>query len=104
MSTGGDNLISAEGFRFDLASIPRVFWFLVSPFELSIAAPLLHDFLYAAKATRPMGPSTRPGSTPARRPISSFDDHGDRRCSRLASQPGIPSGACLRLDRMAEGR
>ena len=44
----GDNLITVpEGFRFDLASIPRIFWFLISPFELSIAAPLLHDFLYA---------------------------------------------------------
>lgn len=34
------------GFQFDLSSIPRVFWPLVAPFELSIEAPLLHDFLY----------------------------------------------------------
>lgn len=34
------------GFVFDLASIPRIFWRLIAPFELSIAAPLVHDFLY----------------------------------------------------------
>lgn len=34
------------GFRFDLASIPRPLWPLVGPFELSIEAPLLHDYLY----------------------------------------------------------
>lgn len=35
-----------EGFEFDLASIPRFMWALVGPFELSIEAPLLHDYLY----------------------------------------------------------
>jgi len=34
------------GFCFDLASIPRLLWWLVAPFELSLAAPLLHDYLY----------------------------------------------------------
>ncbi len=34
------------GFRFDLASIPRILWRLLAPFELSIAAPLGHDYLY----------------------------------------------------------
>jgi hypothetical protein len=33
-------------FRFDLASIPRILWPLISSFELSIAAPLIHDYLY----------------------------------------------------------
>ena len=52
----GSNLITVpEGFEFDLASIPRAFWWLVSPFELSIAAPLLHDFLYAHKGDPPPG-------------------------------------------------
>ena len=52
----GQNLITVpEGFRFDLASIPRVFWWLISPFELSIAAPLLHDFLYAYDGDPPAG-------------------------------------------------
>lgn len=35
-----------EGFTFDLASIPRLLWPLIGPFELSIEAPLLHDYLY----------------------------------------------------------
>jgi len=35
------------GFRFDLSSVPRPLWWLIAPFELSIVAPLLHDFLYA---------------------------------------------------------
>jgi uncharacterized membrane protein len=35
-----------KGFNFDLASIPRLLWFLIAPFELSIAAPLVHDYLY----------------------------------------------------------
>lgn len=34
------------GFRFDLASVPRPLWSIVAPFELSIAAPLIHDWLY----------------------------------------------------------
>ncbi|MDJ0665419.1 MAG: DUF1353 domain-containing protein [Acidimicrobiia bacterium] len=52
----GPTLITVPaGFRFDLASIPRVFWWLISPFELSVAAPLLHDFLYAYKGDPPQG-------------------------------------------------
>ncbi|MEM7247895.1 MAG: DUF1353 domain-containing protein [Acidobacteriota bacterium] len=35
-----------EGFEFDMASVPRMFWPLIAPFELSIAAPLIHDFAY----------------------------------------------------------
>jgi hypothetical protein len=34
------------GFTFDLASIPRLLWPIIGPFELSIEAPLLHDYLY----------------------------------------------------------
>jgi Protein of unknown function (DUF1353) len=34
------------GFRFDLASVPRIFWPLSAPFELSIVGPLLHDYAY----------------------------------------------------------
>jgi len=52
----GDDVITVpEGFRFDLASIPRAFWWLISPFELSIAAPLLHDFLYKYGGDPPAG-------------------------------------------------
>ena len=35
------------GFRTDLASIPRWLWPIVAPFELSLAAPIVHDWLYA---------------------------------------------------------
>jgi hypothetical protein len=37
-----------QGFIFDLASVPRVLWPVIAPFELSLVAPLLHDFLYRA--------------------------------------------------------
>jgi hypothetical protein len=43
------------GFYFDLASIPRPLWWLMAPFELSLAAPLLHDFLYRYKGNPPNG-------------------------------------------------
>lgn len=42
----GLDITIPAGFRFDLASIPRLFWREISPFELGIAAPLIHDFLY----------------------------------------------------------
>ena len=35
-----------EGFLFDLASIPRLGWWLIAPFELTIEAALIHDGLY----------------------------------------------------------
>lgn len=34
------------GFSFDLSSVPRVLWWILASFELGIAAPLVHDFLY----------------------------------------------------------
>jgi len=34
------------GFKSDLASIPRPIWPIIAPFELSIAATLVHDMLY----------------------------------------------------------
>lgn len=43
---GGTRLTVPAGWRFDLASVPRIFWTLIAPFELSLAAPLVHDFLY----------------------------------------------------------
>lgn len=44
-----------DQFEFDLASVPRPFWWLIAPFELSIAAPLLHDFLYRYGGEPPDG-------------------------------------------------
>lgn len=50
------------GFRFDLSSVPRALWWLIAPFELSIVAPLLHDFLYESGG-RPPDVSIHPPRT-----------------------------------------
>lgn len=47
-----------QGFAFDLASIPRPVWSLIAPFELSLVAPLLHDFLYFHRGAPPRGAVT----------------------------------------------
>ena len=47
-------------FKFDLASVPRPIWWLISPFDLSIAAPLIHDFLYRYHGAPPEGTVTPP--------------------------------------------
>ena len=49
-----------DGFSFDLASIPRMLWWLIAPFELSVTAPLVHDFLYARGDRRFRGSVTAP--------------------------------------------
>ncbi len=51
-----------DQFEFDLASIPRPIWWLVAPFDLSIAAPLLHDFLYRYQGDPPAGSIVPPRS------------------------------------------
>lgn len=43
------------GFKFDLASVPRPLWWLIAPFELTITAPLIHDFLYQNAGKPPQG-------------------------------------------------
>ena len=45
MYLNGEKLKIRKGFLFDLASIPRPLWTLIAPFELSIVAPLVHDFI-----------------------------------------------------------
>lgn len=50
----GETVITVPaGFRFDLSSAPRAFWWLIAPFELSVVAPLVHDFLYLHAGTPP---------------------------------------------------
>lgn len=44
-----------KGFEFDLSSVPRLLWWLIAPFELSVAAPLLHDYLYFHGGRPPAG-------------------------------------------------
>jgi len=58
---GARRLTVPQGFEFDLASVPRAFWSLIAPFELSIAAPLLHDFLYRYQGEPPAGAIEPPG-------------------------------------------
>lgn len=42
----GSTITVPQGFRYDRASIPRVFWVLVDKDSLSNVAPLFHDLLY----------------------------------------------------------
>src|SRR5262249_25152104 len=50
-----------KDFEFDLASIPRVFWWLIAPFELSLVAPLVHDFIYTTDGRMPTGSAQKDG-------------------------------------------
>ncbi len=59
---GDHRLTVPGGFEFDLASIPRWFWWAIAPFELSVAAPLLHDFIYQHGGRLPDG-SVQPPRT-----------------------------------------
>jgi hypothetical protein len=59
--TDGPHRISvASPFGFDLSSIPRVFWMLIAPVELSFAAPLVHDFMYRYAGVPPEGSISPP--------------------------------------------
>ena len=62
---GATTIIVPAGFQFDLSSVPRALWWLIAPFELSIAAPLLHDFLYMHGSLPPAG-SVDPARTHTR--------------------------------------
>jgi len=41
------NINVPEGFRTDLASVPRVFWILIPPFGRYSQATVIHDYLYS---------------------------------------------------------
>jgi hypothetical protein len=43
---GGYHLIAPKDFIYDRASIPRIFWVIVSKDDLSNVAPVFHDLLY----------------------------------------------------------
>jgi len=57
---GATAITVPAGFEFDLSTIPRLFWPLIAPFELSIVAPLLHDFLYRHGGKPPAGSVSPP--------------------------------------------
>lgn len=48
-------IVLPAGLRSDLASIPRALWALLAPFELSLAAPLVHDAIYRGQGMLPAG-------------------------------------------------
>lgn len=52
---GEYSLFLPAGFEFDLASVPRPLWSVISPTDLSIVAPLLHDFIYQYGGRPPYG-------------------------------------------------
>jgi hypothetical protein len=46
-------LTAPANYETDLASIPRVFWSILAPEELSLAAPLFHDLIYRCAGSLP---------------------------------------------------
>ena len=42
----GTNCYIPPNYSTDLSSIPRYLWWLIAPFELSLEAPLVHDWIY----------------------------------------------------------
>ena len=97
---GPTRLIVPAGFLFDLASIPRIFWWLIAPFELSVAARF------------PLPP---PGGPPAgnRGAFSALHTargrptvphrHADGGCSGVAPDGCVPGGTRLRVAGLASG-
>lgn len=71
-----------QGFVFDLSSVPRPFWWLIAPFELSVVAPLLHDFLYGRGGVAPE--AIRPPRAYSRRET-------DRLFRKTMEQEAVPS-------------
>lgn len=80
---GPTRLTVAAGFEFDLASVPRAFWWLISPFELSVTAPLMHDWLYAYGGRPPPG-AAEPPRTYTRK-------EADQLFRRIMEQEGVPA-------------
>lgn len=79
---GSHRIMVPQGFEFDLASVPRLFWSVIAPFELSIAAPLLHDFLYRYQGEPP------PGAIEPPRRYGRLD--ADRLFRRVMEEEGVP--------------
>ncbi|AFY56034.1 Protein of unknown function (DUF1353) [Rivularia sp. PCC 7116] len=50
----GTKIILHKGFSFDLSSIPRFLWIICGTHELSLEAPLIHDFMYMSKGGKKM--------------------------------------------------
>ena len=48
-------ITAPKNFETDLSSIPRIFWSIIEPAELSLAAPLFHDLIYRRAGQLPQG-------------------------------------------------
>jgi hypothetical protein len=70
-------------FSFNLASVTRAFWWLMAPFELSIVAPLTHDFLYRHRGRPPAGAIVPPRSYDRKQ--------SDQLFRRLMTLEGVPA-------------
>ena len=51
--TGEHTITAPANYETDLASIPRIFWSILAPEELSLAAPLFHDLIYRCAGSLP---------------------------------------------------
>jgi hypothetical protein len=80
---GSHRITVPAGFEFDLSSVPRAFWSLIAPFELSVTAPLLHDFLYETGGDPPAG-AIEPPRTYTRREV-------DELFRSVMEQEGVPA-------------
>ena len=63
--------------------MPRAFWWLIAPFELSVVAPLVHDFLYLHAGKPP------PGSVEPPRAYSRAE--ADRAFRQIMEAEGVES-------------
>lgn len=66
----GHRLTIPKGFTLDLASIPRVLWWMISSFELGLIGPSAHDFLYQCRGEP--GPSCDPTRIFSRKEADDF--------------------------------
>ena len=54
--TLGCKLTAFAGYRFDLATVPKLLRWVISPYELGNLAPLFHDMMYELRGPFPQEP------------------------------------------------
>lgn len=42
----GTRIVIPQGFFYDMASVPKIFWSIARPFNDGLLATLIHDYLY----------------------------------------------------------
>ena len=81
-------LVVPPGFDHDFASVPRLLWFLISPFDLGLAS-IFHDYLYrhgGAVETGRWDPATA-GWAPVDRPWNR--ERSDALFARIMREQGV---------------